>query len=64
MVAASEQCKEAIQVLIDAGAQVDIVNSDQMTAADSTMDVDLDEKLRNEGSTEHVGPIIGGDVKG
>ncbi|RYG62920.1 hypothetical protein EON64_16965, partial [archaeon] len=34
MIAAREQCKDATQLLVDAGAQVDIVNNEQMTAAD------------------------------
>ncbi len=47
MIAASrENCKNAVKVLVEAGAQADVINYEQMTAADTTLDVEIDETLR------------------
>lgn len=46
MIAARENCKEAVRVLIGAGAQLDVTNYEQMTAADVTLDDDIDVQVR------------------
>jgi hypothetical protein len=47
MIAASrENCKNAVKVLSEAGAQADVKNCEEMTAADSTVDYEIDEALR------------------
>jgi ankyrin repeat protein len=53
MIAAREKNKEASDLLVEAGAQVDILNYENMTAADATLDVEIDEKIRSDGNHPH-----------
>lgn len=46
ILAAREKRKEVVKSLIEAGAQLDIVNYEQMTAADCTLDPELDHSIR------------------
>ncbi len=46
MLAAREQCKDAVKLLLEAGAQPDIVNNEEMTAADTTLSADIDTDIR------------------
>lgn len=46
MLAARENCKDAVSLLLDAGAQPDIHNNEDMSAADATMDNEIDNNIR------------------
>lgn len=46
MLAARENHKEAVSLLLHAGAQPDIHNYEDMTAADTTLDNDIDANIR------------------
>lgn len=46
MLAARENCKDAVSLLLDAGTQPDIQNNEEMTAADATMDDEIDCNIR------------------
>ena len=46
IIAARENHKDAVKLLTQSGAQVDIFNYEQMTAADVTMDNEVDAMLR------------------
>ena len=55
MLAAREKHKDAVKLLLNAGAQVDIKNYEQMTASDVTLDADI-ESLLEETSHLHMKP--------
>lgn len=46
MLAAREKCKDAVSLLLNAGAQPDIQNNEEMTAADATLDDEIDCNIR------------------
>jgi hypothetical protein len=46
MLAAREKCKDAVKLLLNVGAQPDIMNYEKMTAADVTLDDDIDTNIR------------------
>jgi ABC-type Zn2+ transport system substrate-binding protein/surface adhesin len=53
MKACREGRKEAVKMLIEHGAQVDIINYEQMTARETAREVDIDDIIRQcQGSTE------------
>lgn len=45
MKAAREAHKDVVKFLLDNGAQVDVLNYENMTARDAALDVDIDEIL-------------------
>jgi ankyrin repeat protein len=50
LLAAQEKCKDAVKMLLEAGAQADILNYEEMTAADVTLDNDIDINIRKQES--------------
>lgn len=56
MFAAQENNKDAARILTDAGAQADIMNYEQMTAAEVTLDEDIDAKIRDAKEPHTVEP--------
>lgn len=56
MFAAQENNKDAARLLKDAGAQADIMNYEQMTAAEVTLDEDIDAKIRDAKESRTVEP--------
>jgi ankyrin repeat protein len=53
MIAAREKNKEAVRALIDAGAQLDVLNYENMAAADITSDLEIDSNIREERPSTH-----------
>jgi hypothetical protein len=45
MKASRESHKEVVKILLDNGAQADLLNYEQMTAREATLDVEVDEIL-------------------
>jgi hypothetical protein len=46
MHAARENNKEAVQLLIYSGAQIDVVNHEEMGASEVTLDAEIDSKIK------------------
>eukprot|EP00981_Chlorochromonas_danica_P010753 scaffold3378_cov175-Ochromonas_danica.AAC.5 len=63
IMAAREKRKEVVKSLIEAGAQLDILNYEQMTAADCTLDPELDHSIRQK-TGEDVKSICDNSIVG
>lgn len=60
MIAARESHKEVVHELTKAGAQLDITNYEQMSAADVTLDPEIDHELRREERGEELAKTLPG----